>query len=105
VEIFAGSHSCCEFSRGTATVLYITHLLPALKFLILSDSSSMIFLEPWSSDTDVPFIVAHSVVIYGISAVTSNHCKKTWYCISLILALERQRQEDLCEFKDSLMYK
>jgi hypothetical protein len=28
-----------------------------------------------------------------------------WWCTPLISALRRQRQEDLCEFKASLIYK
>jgi hypothetical protein len=28
-----------------------------------------------------------------------------WWCISLIPALGRQRQADLCEFKDNLVYR
>lgn len=45
--------------------------------LILSDSSSMVFLEPGRSDTDVPFIVARSAVIYGLSALITAQRSQT----------------------------
>jgi hypothetical protein len=30
---------------------------------------------------------------------------QVWWCMFLILALRRQRQEDFCEFKTSLIYR
>ena len=54
----------------------------------------------------VPLVIQLGYSSYvTLSVINYTYLAKWWWCTFLITAFGRQRKADLCEFKDSLVYK